>query len=404
MRKKKLKNGEYGTGELSNFRYDEYSSTKGQYPQVYDVWCDNIRYIITFKDTNYPVIEDNITYLYPVFNKKIAYLLKFDDEKETYYLNREDNKVYGPYKRFSLSNVYNGSFIYVIDNDGIISILDAKTLEVLPNCYDVNIYQFFKYDYDYRGEIAKIGKNDNRCFFINKEGKIFWNTTFPVEFSFKDALNSMEEISDNFIDNAKNIINMKENINKNDIRRLIIEEISNDDDINASCMASMAFKNIVRNVDEDKLNELDEFINNSDFLDKVTNIVVKKYCEEGTDYIDALNKFLKNEGKKYVSILFKKLNIDLEVTDDFLSTWYEKRTWSGEEMDSELDENIIRKMINEELNRGDVRSIIDDELEDFMKNKKFKKTVNNIVADVLEDFLDSLWRKKSFWKGTIKRN
>jgi len=69
-----------------------------------------------------------------------------------------------------------------------------------------------------------------------------------------------------------------------------------------------------------------------------------------------------------------------------------------------IDKNEVRKLLREELNKGEVRSMIRSEMEDYLKNAAFKKAVKNITADVLEEFLDSMWRRKSFWKGTIKRN
>ena len=69
-----------------------------------------------------------------------------------------------------------------------------------------------------------------------------------------------------------------------------------------------------------------------------------------------------------------------------------------------IDESLIRDILKEELTKGEVRAMIASELDDYTKNEKLKKTIKNLTADVLEDFLDSLWRRKSFWKGTIKRS
>jgi hypothetical protein len=69
-----------------------------------------------------------------------------------------------------------------------------------------------------------------------------------------------------------------------------------------------------------------------------------------------------------------------------------------------IDENEIKEILKEELTKGEVRSIVSSEIEDFVKSDKLKKMIHNITADVLEDFLDSLWRRKTFWKGSIKRN
>ena len=69
-----------------------------------------------------------------------------------------------------------------------------------------------------------------------------------------------------------------------------------------------------------------------------------------------------------------------------------------------IDESEVKRILHEELSRSDVRAMINSELDDYSKNEKFKKAVRNLTADVLEDFLDNLWKRKSYWKGTIKRN
>lgn len=69
-----------------------------------------------------------------------------------------------------------------------------------------------------------------------------------------------------------------------------------------------------------------------------------------------------------------------------------------------INENEVKRVLYEELTKSEVRAMIKSELDDYNRNEKLKKTITNITADVLEDFLDSLWRRKGFWKGTIKRN
>lgn len=69
-----------------------------------------------------------------------------------------------------------------------------------------------------------------------------------------------------------------------------------------------------------------------------------------------------------------------------------------------INENEVKRALYEELTKSEVRAMIKSELDDYNRNEKLKKTITNITADVLEDFLDSLWRRKGFWKGTIKRN
>lgn len=67
-------------------------------------------------------------------------------------------------------------------------------------------------------------------------------------------------------------------------------------------------------------------------------------------------------------------------------------------------DNEVRKALKEELSKSDVRSMISSELNDFLKKQELKRQMKNIAADVVEEFLDNLWKRKSFWKGTINRN
>lgn len=62
----------------------------------------------------------------------------------------------------------------------------------------------------------------------------------------------------------------------------------------------------------------------------------------------------------------------------------------------------IRRIVNEELTKSDVQSMIDSELEDFLKERQFKKMVREITADVIDDFFQQMWHKKGFWKNTLK--
>lgn len=62
----------------------------------------------------------------------------------------------------------------------------------------------------------------------------------------------------------------------------------------------------------------------------------------------------------------------------------------------------LKRIIKEELNRTDVRSMIDSKLEDLVKERMFKQKVREIAVDVLEDFFQQMWHKKGFWKSTLK--
>lgn len=67
-----------------------------------------------------------------------------------------------------------------------------------------------------------------------------------------------------------------------------------------------------------------------------------------------------------------------------------------------MNENRIRHMVLEELSKQEVRNIIDSKLNDYIKEREFKKAVRQVAADVLEDFFKEAWRKNGFWKNQLK--
>lgn len=67
-----------------------------------------------------------------------------------------------------------------------------------------------------------------------------------------------------------------------------------------------------------------------------------------------------------------------------------------------MNENRIRHMVLEELSKQEVRNIINSKLNDYIKEREFKKAVRQVAADVLEDFFKEAWRKNGFWKNQLK--
>ena len=65
-------------------------------------------------------------------------------------------------------------------------------------------------------------------------------------------------------------------------------------------------------------------------------------------------------------------------------------------------ENRLKQIINEELNTTEVRSMINSKLEDYLKERTFKKAVREIVVDVIEEYFREMWRKSGFWKNPLK--
>jgi uncharacterized membrane protein YheB (UPF0754 family) len=67
-----------------------------------------------------------------------------------------------------------------------------------------------------------------------------------------------------------------------------------------------------------------------------------------------------------------------------------------------ITENEIRKMLQEELTKQEVRSMIDDKLSEYLKDRELKKQIRNIAVDVIDDFFREMWRKNGFWKNPLK--
>ena len=67
-----------------------------------------------------------------------------------------------------------------------------------------------------------------------------------------------------------------------------------------------------------------------------------------------------------------------------------------------ITDNDIKRMLHEELSKQEVRSMIDDILAEYLKDRELKKQIRNVAVDVIEDFFHEMWRKNGFWKSPIK--
>lgn len=69
-----------------------------------------------------------------------------------------------------------------------------------------------------------------------------------------------------------------------------------------------------------------------------------------------------------------------------------------------VDESLVNTVLNEEIEKKDVKSMIDKAVSDFLSSNDLQKKITNITADVVEEFIDNLFTRKAFWKGIIRRN
>ena len=63
----------------------------------------------------------------------------------------------------------------------------------------------------------------------------------------------------------------------------------------------------------------------------------------------------------------------------------------------------IREIINEEISKTEVESIVSNRLSSAYNSRDFKKAVKDITADVIEDLFRTLWNRSSTWKGGVTR-
>jgi hypothetical protein len=68
-----------------------------------------------------------------------------------------------------------------------------------------------------------------------------------------------------------------------------------------------------------------------------------------------------------------------------------------------ISENRIREIINEEISKTEVESIVSNRLSSAYNSRDFKKAVKDITADVIEDLFRTLWNRSSTWKGGVTR-
>ena len=62
-----------------------------------------------------------------------------------------------------------------------------------------------------------------------------------------------------------------------------------------------------------------------------------------------------------------------------------------------ISENIVRNIIEEELTKSDVNSMITDK----MSSQEFKKKVKSIAADVVNELFKILWQRNTLWKSSV---
>lgn len=68
-----------------------------------------------------------------------------------------------------------------------------------------------------------------------------------------------------------------------------------------------------------------------------------------------------------------------------------------------MRQSNLSNILNEEMSKPEVVSLIKQKIGDNLNSKDFEKKVKEISSSVMEEFFKILWQRKSFWKDSVKR-
>ena len=63
----------------------------------------------------------------------------------------------------------------------------------------------------------------------------------------------------------------------------------------------------------------------------------------------------------------------------------------------------IHKILQEELTKNDVNSIVNSKIDSALSSRDFKKTVKELASDVINELFKQLWQKNTLWKNAVAR-
>ena len=66
-----------------------------------------------------------------------------------------------------------------------------------------------------------------------------------------------------------------------------------------------------------------------------------------------------------------------------------------------LNEQILRSIIEEELTKSEISSLIANKINDNLSSAAFKKKVKELASDVVSELFKILWQRNSFWKSSV---
>lgn len=60
-------------------------------------------------------------------------------------------------------------------------------------------------------------------------------------------------------------------------------------------------------------------------------------------------------------------------------------------------------LMNEEMTKTEISSLVMSKLSDFVNDKRLEKRIKEITANIIDELFKTLWQKKTFWKNDVKR-
>lgn len=68
-----------------------------------------------------------------------------------------------------------------------------------------------------------------------------------------------------------------------------------------------------------------------------------------------------------------------------------------------MDNPTFNRIIEEELKKTEVKSMIKGEIDSTLSSRAFEKKVGEIVSDVVNELFKILWQRNNFWKRSITK-
>ena len=67
------------------------------------------------------------------------------------------------------------------------------------------------------------------------------------------------------------------------------------------------------------------------------------------------------------------------------------------------NEKKIYGIINEELSKSEINSMISNKFSSELNSNEFKKKVKELSSEVVSELFKILWQRNNFWKTSVSR-